>query len=102
MSESSHCATCVFAREHGHWPMQGTHCRDCHRSWKSLSQAHCTVCHETFATNGVADLHWTKKEGHVHPSGISSLELHQESEGGVWRKSAGRVHHLASQASTLP
>lgn len=34
-----------------------TTCRDCGRAWTSLVQAHCTVCHQHFGTDGLADRH---------------------------------------------
>ena len=78
------CEICEFAAEHAHWPMAGTHCRDCHRSWVSTSQAHCTLCHENFATNGVADLHWVKGK-HTDPALVAKLVRVEESSGPVWR-----------------
>lgn len=73
------CSTCDYADVHAHWPMPGTHCRDCHRSWTGTGQAHCTICHEQFASNGVSDRHWTKS-GHVQPSEVDSLVVSD----GVW------------------
>jgi hypothetical protein len=26
----------------------GSHCRDCHRSWRGLAEAHCAECHRHF------------------------------------------------------
>jgi hypothetical protein len=61
------CEICQKAAAKGVWPeVKGqriTHCKDCHRSWTSIVQAHCTVCHENFATNGTADLHWRETKG---------------------------------------
>jgi hypothetical protein len=84
------CTVCAFAAERHRWPMEGTHCRDCHRSWTSLVQSHCTVCHEHFATNGVADLHW-RGAGHVDAATVPALEAHDEANGPVWRSTGGRV-----------
>jgi RNA polymerase subunit RPABC4/transcription elongation factor Spt4 len=87
MTESLDCPVCAFAAEHHYWPMPGTHCKDCHRSWTSLSQAHCITCHEQFATNGVSDRHWIKGH-HIHPSFIAEagdLVLRDEAAGPVYR-----------------
>jgi hypothetical protein len=78
------CSACTYADEHGSWPMPGTHCRDCHRSWVSMSQAHCVLCHENFATDGVAEKHWIKGV-HTHPSDVPKLECREEGHGPVWR-----------------
>lgn len=77
-----------------------THCGDshragvtgCHRSWTSLAQAHCVVCHEQFATNDTADRHWigSDKAGsigrHTPPSEVSILVAVEEQFGPVWRR----------------
>jgi hypothetical protein len=80
------CPVCAFADAHAFWPPNhpGTHCRGCHRSWASRSQAHCLRCHEQFASPGVADLHWTKR-GHADPATVPKLERHDEALGPVWR-----------------
>jgi hypothetical protein len=54
------CALCDYADEHGWWGpgFKGAHCRRCHLSWTSRSQAHCRVCCGQFASNGVANFHW--------------------------------------------
>jgi hypothetical protein len=80
------CLTCAYADRNGSWPTDhhGTHCRTCHRSWVSRAQVHCVLCHENFATHGVADLHWPRA-GHVHPSEVPKLDRHDEANGPVWR-----------------
>ena len=92
--ERSTCAVCVFAKDHHRWPMNGTHCKGCHRSWKSKAQAHCTVCHQQFAGYSVADLHWREPKGqppvHLDPSTLPRLELHDEAMGPVWRSTGDR------------
>ncbi len=52
------CQVCIEA-SHGAWPRwhQGTHCRDCHRSWSTKSAAHAMCCHRTFSSNSAADMH---------------------------------------------
>jgi hypothetical protein len=30
------CIWCAFKKSHARWPEPGTHCMDCHRSWRSL------------------------------------------------------------------
>jgi hypothetical protein len=49
---------------------------------------HCVVCHEQFASDGVARLHWTKA-GHVHPSTVTRLRGCEERHGLVWRRADG-------------
>lgn len=63
------CDICSYADIHGSWPPdhRGTHCADtaeatgmnpgCHRSWSGRSEAHCTVCHQHFTSDRVAELH---------------------------------------------
>ncbi len=59
----------------------GSHCRHCHAEWRGMTKAHCVVCHQTFASNRVADLHWTRN-GHVDASTVARLTRDAE---GVWR-----------------
>lgn len=82
------CPTCSYADAHGWWgpDHQGTHCRDCHRSWASKAQAHCAVCCAHFTTDGVAELHW-RSSRHVDPSQVDGLYLGPD---GVWSTSAER------------
>ena len=91
---SSTCETCDYADERHCWPMTGTHCHRCHRSWISTAQAHCVVCCQQFASNSVADLHWREPKGqppvHIDPSTITRLELHDEAMGSVWRSTGDR------------
>ena len=88
------CGICAYASEHHRWPMTGTHCQRCHRSWTSTKQAHCVVCHEQFAGNTIADLHWREPKGqppvHLDPNTITRLELHDEAMGCVWRSTGNR------------
>jgi hypothetical protein len=62
-------------------------CSDCQRSWSGLSKAHCVTCHETFASNSVADLHWIGRRC-VVPSTVIDVngarKLTQDDEG-VWQ-----------------
>lgn len=51
------CELCAHADTHGSWNQQGTHCRDCHRTWTSKSEAHCVRCHHHFSSHTAADLH---------------------------------------------
>ena len=60
----------------------GSHCRVCHGEWRGITKAHCVVCHQTFASNRVADLHWTKN-GHVDPSTVARI---RRDDDGVWRR----------------
>lgn len=68
-------------------------CR-CGRRWSSLAQAHCVVCHEHFATVGVADMHGPKDGVCTPPaevvkkSGEPKLRLSHEAEGPVWRSAS--------------
>lgn len=62
----------------------------CGRRWTSLTQAHCTVCHEHFATVGVSDAHQT--DGRctypaevTRKNGTPVYRLSREAEGDVWR-----------------
>jgi len=69
------CRICAYAKVHGSWPLDhaGTHCRRCCASWTGTARAHCNVCHETFASNKVADLHWPRGR-HKAPAECASLE----------------------------
>lgn len=51
------CAPCAHVEAHGWWGQKGTHCRGCHLSWHSLTESHCTRCHQHFSADSVADLH---------------------------------------------
>lgn len=66
------CTPCMHGIIFGHWgkPLtEGigatTHCKRCHRSWRGIREAHCTVCCEQFASNEAASFHWdeSKKGG---------------------------------------
>lgn len=62
---NTECTTCNYANEHGWWgDSRITHCRDCHRTWSSLRQAHCRGrnhqgrrCCEHFASATGSDYH---------------------------------------------
>ena len=53
------CAPCEHATAHGWWgpDHQGTHCRDCHRSWRGKAEAHCAACHESFGSVSSFEIH---------------------------------------------
>ena len=71
-------------------------CNDCQRSWSGLAKAHCSVCHETFDSNSVADLHWVGRRC-VVPSMVIDVNgartLTQDDEG-TW--------HLVGKRSPVP
>lgn len=67
-----------------------SHCRGCHRSWRGVKEAHCTVCHEHFTSAEAADYQW-ERSGHVHPSscqrgrGLGPRYVSEETEfGTIW------------------
>ncbi len=98
----SACPICDYAEEHGWWgpTMHGkTHCARCHRTWTSRTQAHCPVCCEQFASNGVANYHWgSGKSGkapaydarHLNASEVPKLAL---DERGVWHTAEAMPMH---------
>lgn len=53
------CGPCEYAAKENWWgpDHRGTHCRDCHRSWRGTAQAHCAGCHEHFSSTSTFDLH---------------------------------------------
>lgn len=75
-------------------------CSGCGRRWSSLTQAHCQLCHEHFATHGTADKHHTygprREVSCLSPaqvrtkSGQRVFRLSEEREGPVWRSYARR------------
>ena len=66
-------------------------CGGCDRRWQSLSQAHCTVCHEHFSTVGVADLH--------HTFGLNrAMTCHDPGSLRAKRGEGDPVYRLASDA----
>jgi hypothetical protein len=85
------CDPCAHAAAHGWWgpDHRGTHCRDCHASWAGYARAHCTVCHETFASAGVAEAHWLRGVHH-DPSTVPALRLGDD---GTWHTAAERPAH---------
>jgi hypothetical protein len=77
------CAPCAYADAHGWWGPSvkgGTHCRTCHASWTGHARAHCTMCHQTFGTDGVADRHWLRGIHH-DPRSVSAL---RQGDDGTW------------------
>jgi len=82
------CHICTYASEHGSWPPDhhGTHCRICHRSWSSTSQAHCTVCCAHFTADSAAELHWLRGR-HADPADVDGLYLGPD---GIWSTSPDR------------
>jgi len=97
MTRPDPCAVCSYADEHGWWGPghKGTHCRDCHRSWTGTAKAHCTLCHETFSTNGVADLHWLRGVHH-EPCTVKAL---RQGDDGTWHTAGERPAHWAKAAA---
>lgn len=93
---------CTYAAVHGWWgpDHKGTHCGDCHASWSGTGKAHCTVCHQTFASNPTADLHW-HRERHVDPGlarnadGTPKLECDDD---GVWHSTKRRPNYWERSA----
>jgi hypothetical protein len=66
-------------------------CIECQKQY-SGNLGHCVVCHETFSTQDVSDLHWNDQDEHFHPSTLPK-KLHQDSMG-IWRR--------GSSARTFP
>ena len=71
------CAPCAHATEHGWWgPTLGkarTHCRDCHRSWRSLREGHCAACCRHFADPEAHAVHRRDSEC-VDPATITKAD----------------------------
>lgn len=74
------CRPCIHATLFGWWgyPLlrdlnAHTHCKTCHRSWRGIKEAHCTVCHEQFASNEAAGKHWVDDK-HIHPSEVKGRD----------------------------
>lgn len=70
LGNAGECLPCRHAAIFGWWgnPLTKgigavTHCKACHRSWRSLKEAHCTVCHSHFTSNEAASYHWNDKTG---------------------------------------
>ena len=86
MTDTLACLICAHAKKHVSWPPghRGTHCSDCHLSWRAPSHAHCTVCHEQFGGWSTAETHWTL-DGHVHPGTVARLV---QGDTGVWHERA--------------
>jgi hypothetical protein len=96
LTEAAHaagCEPCIHAMEHGWWgdiaPAR-THCRDCHRSWRSRIEGHCTLCHSHFFNPKAFDAHLTA-EGCRPPATVARRDgqprLHPVSTpyGELWR-----------------
>src|SRR5215471_3437024 len=72
------CQVCAAKAANG-WNTTGlVHCSKCCAIWTGRTRAHCTLCHQTFNSNGAADLHWVG--GHEHPVNCPALELRS----GIW------------------
>jgi len=93
------CPICEHADRTGSWPTShdGTHCSDCHHSWRSLSEAHCTVCHEQFVTAEVAEAHWHHRR-HLDPADVPALFPGPD---GVWSTSPNRAELIAHRRANL-
>ena len=81
---SSDCRVCA-EKPHGAWPKWhvGTHCRDCHTSWRGVAAAHTLCCHLTFSSNNAADKHLVK--GHcTDPATIPTFEAVVRSDGNMY------------------
>ena len=87
----SACEPCAYVKAHGWYGPghRGAHCHVCHASWTGLAIVHCVVCHETFSTNGTADLHW-RWAVHLDPRTVSGL---RRAENGIWRQAGSRPAH---------
>lgn len=95
-TEAAHatgCGACVHAAEHGWWgdiaPAR-THCCDCHRSWRSLLEAHCTMCHRHFFNPKAFDAHLSAGGCHdpkvvTRRDGRPRLQLTTTPYGELWR-----------------
>lgn len=89
------CPVCTHADEHGWWgpDHRGTHCRDCHRSWTGLKEAHCTVCCAHFSTDNHAESHRGVRGACIPPGDVlrntpqgeaPRLRLVDRGSGPVW------------------
>jgi len=102
------CEVCAYAAKHVWYGpgFVGSHCRYCHRNWKSKIQAHCVAhvgdgrCCEHFVSNGVANFHWGSGKSnkapaydakHLDPHKVAALA---QDDKGVWHLSAKRPGHL--------
>ena len=55
------CSICTYIKEHHQHPSGvswNSHCHDCHRSWASPVEGHCTVCCRHFAGYPAFDAHF--------------------------------------------
>jgi hypothetical protein len=68
------CPICAYASEHHWWGPElapaRSHCSDCHRSWTSLVEGHCTLCCENFANIKAFDAHLAPEGGCVPPESV--------------------------------
>jgi hypothetical protein len=70
------CVPCAYVAIHHQWgdtlAPGRSHCRDCHRTWASLIEGHCAVCHHHFANYPAFDAHFDGDE-HVDPATVLRL-----------------------------
>lgn len=59
------------------------------------------ICHATFASQQISDLHWTRP-GHTNPADVTDAQgrakLSQDMRG-VWHKTDAREHHRVTPQS---
>jgi hypothetical protein len=108
---SGTCEACEFAKLFGWWGPNhkgGTHCAQCHRSWRGTAQAHCPAsCHQQFSNNRSADLH--DRGGHCIPPsdvkfecGAPQLKAVETRDGLVWVRNLHSAVCLDSLRCDLP
>lgn len=56
------CDICIEKRKHGGWlyavlPPNAHHCHGCHQTWYGRRISHCAVCHTSFTSQDISDLH---------------------------------------------
>lgn len=52
------CEPCTRAVEEAWFgPIDGTHCKKCHRTWSSIKEAHCPMCCRHFSSDTAAQAH---------------------------------------------
>jgi hypothetical protein len=92
--ETDTCNVCEYANKHAWWgpdlaPAR-SHCRDCHRSWASLTEGHCAMCCGHFANEKSFDAHLLEESGCVDPGtllrrdGRPRFILRERPFGKVW------------------
>lgn len=94
MTTPVECPVCEHNRLHG-WTglRKGSHCRDCHRTWTGLREAHCTLCCAHFTTPANFDRHLTRAgcqppAGVVDKAGAPRLVAIERASGLVWTANA--------------